>query len=342
MKHDGSAPSITRRQFLGRVTTAAGALAIPYYIPASALGRGGVLAPSERILTASIGLGGRGTGGLGEMLAQPDVRVVAVCDVIRGRRENGKMLADRKYGTNDCAMYRDFRQMLAERPELDAVYIATSERWHTPVSVIAMKAGKDVYCEKPSAFTIAEAQTLAAVAKQFGAVFQTGAQRASSASYIFAGELLRTGRLGKPTTLYAHLGCLPRWPRTNTFQTPEPEPPKEELDWDLWVGPSPWRPFNSDLANKHGWMRQIDFSVGIAQFGAHTILQCQLDLGLGETSAVEYEYTTDLNKKGMTIRFANGAKVVSRTSGWHGNCGIRYEGTEGWVEAADGYDRPEV
>jgi hypothetical protein len=341
----GSVPSLNRRQFIGRTLAAGGALAFPTIIPASALGRGGAVAPSERIVMGAIGVGGRGSGDVGWLTGEADVQIVAVCDVRKGPRENAKRMVDGKYGTADCAAYRDFRDLLAERTDIDAMLIATGDRWHTPASIAAMRAGKDVYCEKPGALTIAQGQALVEAASRYGRIFQTGAQRASEANFIFAGELLRSGRLGKVHTVYAHLGYLPAWPRVNAVLPADPEPAKDDFDWDLWLGPSPWRPYNSAFVRPWpvpGWYTQYDFAGGIPQWGSHTILQCQLDLGLADTSPVEYEHPSDLPGAGMTVRFANGVKLVARCGGWRGSCGVRYEGSEGFVATADGYEKPDV
>ena len=333
---------VSRRGFL---QSTAGALAMPVILPARALGRGGAVAPGERIVMGVIGCGGRGTSDLGWMLGEADVQFVAVCDVQRGRRENAKAAVDRRYGNTDCRAYRDFRDLLAQHPEIDAVLIATGDRWHAPAAIAAMQAGKDVYCEKPGTLTIAQGQALVATQQRTGRVFQTGAQRASETNYIIAGELLRTGRLGRVHTVRAHLGYLPAWPRVNAVLAEEPVPPRDELDWDLWLGPAPWRPYNAAFLRSWpapGWYTQYDFAAGIAQWGSHTILQCQLDLGLGETSAVAYELPGKDLAEGMTIRFANGVRLVAQTGGWQGSCGVRYEGDEGWVATADGYTRPDV
>jgi predicted dehydrogenase len=344
IQHVSGTP-LSRRQFLTRALAASGALAVPAIIPASALGRGGAVAPSERIVMGAIGLGGRGSGDLDWLLGESGVHFVAVCDVRKGSREGAQNSVNGRYGNKDCTAYRDMRELLAKHNDINAVLIATGDRWHTPASILAMQAGKDVYCEKPGALTIAQGQALVAATRRYGRIFQTGAQRASEANFIVAGELMRQGRLGKVHTVYAHLGYLPDWPRVNAVLPAEPEPPKEELDWDLWLGASPWRPYNKAFLNQYpspGWYTQYDFAGGIAQWGSHTILQCQLDLGLANTSAVAYEYPKDLKGAGMTVHFANGIKLVAQCDGWHGSCGVKYEGTEGWVAIADGYGRPDV
>ena len=341
----GAGGSASRRQFLQQTLAAGGALAFPSIVPASALGRDGTVAPSERIVMGAIGVGGRGSSDVRWMLGEQDVQFVAVCDVHKGRREKAKSDVDERYGNKDCDAYRDIRDLLAARTDVDAVLIATGDRWHARAAILAMKAGKDVYCEKPGALTVAEGQALVAAEKRYGRIFQTGAQRLSESNYIFAGELLRQGRLGKIHTVRAHLGYLPAWPRINAVLPAEPEPSKEEMDWDLWLGPAPWRPYNRAFTRPWpvpGWYTQFDFAGGIPQWGSHTILQCQMDLGLADTSAVEYEYPEKGISSGMTVRFANGVQLIAQLDGWRGSCGIRYEGSEGWVATADGYERPDV
>jgi hypothetical protein len=314
---------------------------VPQIIPASALGRDGAVAPSERIVMGGIGIGGRGSGDLGGLLNYPEVQFVAVCDIQRARREAAKNAVDRKYGNKDCATYRDLRHLLAERTDADAMLIATGDRWHALASILAMRAGKDVYCEKPGAFTIAEGQALVHAARSYARVFQTGTQRLSEGNFVIAGELLRTGRLGKVHTVYAHLWGIPSWPRRGQMLPPEPEPPKEELDWDLWLGPCPWRPYNKGYV-RGGWYRQPDFATGVAMWGSHTICQCQVDLDLAHTSPIEYECPAHGDAEGLTAHFASGVKLIITRKGWRGSCGVRYEGTEGWVAVADGYGAPEA
>ena len=156
-KRGGTGRGLSRRQFLQGVSAAAGAVAVPCLIPASALGEDGAVAPSERIILGGIGLGGRGTGDLNVMIAESDVQFLAVCDVRKSRREAIKSKVDARYGTKDCATYSDIRQFLDEQTDVEAVLIATGDRWHAPASIMAMRAGKDVFCEKPSCHTMAQA-----------------------------------------------------------------------------------------------------------------------------------------------------------------------------------------
>jgi len=342
MKPPSSSPShLSRRAFLRRTAVACGALAAPHILPASALGRGGAIAPSERIIMGGIGIGGRGGGDLSALLHEPEVQFVAICDIQKARRDGAKNMVDARYANKDCATYRDLRELLGERADLDAVLIATGDRWHALASILAMRAGRDVFCEKPGTLTIAEGQALVETARRHARIFQSGIQRLSEGPFIIAGELVRTGRLGKVHTVYAHLWGIPSWPRKGDVLPPQPEPPKDELDWDLWLGPCPWRPFNRGYVDG-GWYRQPDFATGVAMWGSHTICQCQVDVGLADTSPIEYEYPASGDAEGLTARFANGVKLVMTRNGWRGSCGVRYEGSEGWVAVADGYERPDV
>jgi hypothetical protein len=345
MKHDQN-KKITRRQFLRRGTMAASAVALPYFIPATALGRGGAVAPSERIVMGGIGLGGRGSYDLSVMLTMPDVQWVAVCDVLKERREAAKKLVDGNQGNKDCAVYGDLRQLLAERTEVDAVLIATGDRWHALASVLAMRAGKDVYCEKPACLTMAQGQMVVETARRYGRVYQTGAQRLSEPNHVFAIEMARTGRLGPVHTVYAD--CRWRDGLRHDWLPAEPEPSKDELDWDLFLGPCPWRPYNRGYLNS-GWYHFYDLATDVAMWGAHSVAQALAGLDMTNVTTIEFEY--EKPDATMVTRLSNGVKLVLyRTSGsvwepcqyWHGACGERFDGPDGWVAAADGYKKPDV
>jgi predicted dehydrogenase len=346
MSHEHSI-TFTRRRFLTRGAMTATAVALPYYIPVSALGRDGAVAPSERIVMGGIGMGGRGSYDLSWMLTERDVQWVAVCDALKSRREAAKNLVDGKYGTKDCAMYGDLRQFLAERTDVDAVLIATGDRWHALASVYAMRAGKDVYCEKPACLTMAQGQMVVQTARRYGRVYQTGAQRLSEPHHVFAIEMARSGRLGPIHTAYADI----RWRdgMRHDWLPAEPEPPKDELDWDVWLGPCPWRPYNSGYANGGGWYHFYDFATDVAMWGAHTVAQALAGLDMTNVSFIEFQY--DGPDATMRTRLSNGVNLVLfRVAGsvwepcqyWHGACGERFDGPEGWAAAADGYSGPDV
>jgi predicted dehydrogenase len=338
---------MTRRRFLMRGAMAAGAVAVPYYVPASALGRGGAVAPSERIVMGGIGLGGRGSYDLGCMLAEPGVQWVAVCDVLKSRREAAKNTVDSKQGNKDCVVYHDMRQFLAERTDVNAVLIATGDRWHALAATLAMRAGKDVYCEKPACLTMAQGQMVVDTARRYGRVYQTGAQRLSEPNHVFAIEMARTGRLGQVHTVYAD--CRWRDGLRRDWLPAEPEPPRDEVDWDVWLGPCPWRPYNRAYVNGGGWYHFYDLATDVAMWGAHTVAQALAGLDMTNVPFIEFEYAGP--DATMVTRLSNGVKLVLfRVAGsvwepcqfWHGACGERFDGPEGWTAAADGYSGPDV
>src|SRR5512137_727879 len=191
---------LTRRQFLKRAMLAGGAVAAPALIPGSALGLNGAVAPSARIVLGGLGVGGRGTGVLNWMLPEKDVQFVAICDAKKSQREAIKRLVDDKYGTKDCAMYSDMREFLATRTDIDALLIATGDRWHATASVLAMRSGKDIYSEKPSSMTVAEGRAVVETARRYGRIYQTGVQRLSEENFIYAIELARSGKIGRVHT----------------------------------------------------------------------------------------------------------------------------------------------
>jgi hypothetical protein len=341
-RKDASTAGVTRRRCLQTAAATGAALMMPTIIPASALGRGGAVAPSERIALGGIGIGGRGEFVLNWMLPEPDVRFVAICDVRKERREAVKKLVDKRYGNGDCKMYPDMREFLATRGDIDAVLIATGDRWHALASIMAMRAGKDVYSEKPSCMTIAEGRAVVETARHYGRIYQTGTQRLSEANFVAAIEMARTGRLGKVHTVRAHIAPWDAAEMSHSWLPSEPQPSKEEVDWDTWLGPCPWRPYNSAYV-RGGWRGHYDFHTScIGEWGAHTFAQSQAGIDALNSSAIEYRYVNNPTGDGMVTRFANGVEMILQRDGWHGPCGMKFEGTEGWVAIADGYPKPEV
>jgi predicted dehydrogenase len=329
---------LTRRDLLRR--SAAGAvLAAPWFVPAAALGREGKTAASERITLGVIGIGPRCRYDLRAILRQPDVQCVAICDVQASRREEGKKLVDGHYQTKDCAAYRDFHELLARR-DIDAVLIATGDRWHAPASILAARAGKDIYSEKPCGLTIAWCQALDDTIRRTKRVFQAGTQRRNVANFQTAVRLAHSGKLGKLHTLYASVYT----PQVETAWLPrEPTPRRDVVDWDLWLGPAPWRPYNKAYVSGH-WRGYWDFDSGarLLDWGAHTVDLCQWANQADNTMPVEYEPSTT----NVTARYANGVKLVldflktpfGKRPGWVqelGTCPVRFEGDEGSVEVGD-------
>ncbi|HEY5913892.1 MAG TPA: Gfo/Idh/MocA family oxidoreductase [Verrucomicrobiae bacterium] len=322
---------LDRRCFLKHALKAGAILAVPQIVPASALGRGGAAAPSERIVLGGIGIGGRGTYVLGCFLEEPDVRFVAICDIKADRRQAIKDKADTKYGNKDCVMYRDLRELLA-RSDIDAVLIATGPNWHATASILAANAGKDVYCEKPCTKNIAQSLALAETFRRTGRVFQAGTQRRSLPNFAFAIDLARRGKLGRLQTLHAHPGGLGT--AMSGWEPEQPAPDKEKIDWDLYLGPAAWRPFNKRLLDGFNFEKGGGLTGGgCLEWGSHCVDLCQWANDADDTAPVEYE------PKGNELhaRYENGVKLVMRNEGWLGlgSCPVRFEGDTGWVETGD-------
>jgi len=309
---------------------------MPSIIPASALGKNGTVAPSNRIVVGAIGIGPRGRRDLGCFLKQPDVQFVAIADVQEARRETVRKMANRHYGNDDCYKTRDMFEVLG-RDDIDAVLIATGDHWHALATILAAKAGKDVYCEKPCSMTIRESQELADTVNRYARVFQAGTQRRNVDNFRFAAGLARSGKLGKIRAVHASI--LPLAESYNWLPA-EPEPGIEVVDWNRWLGPAPWRPYNNKYVQGR-WRGYYDFhgGAGLPEWGAHTVDLCQWAAGMDGTTPVEFE------ADGSTInaRYANGVKLVMRLAGFKGQgnwvvpgtCPVRFEGDDGWVETAD-------
>ena len=253
-----------RRTFLRRSASSFVALlAAPYVVPATVLGGGRVVAPSEKITVGFIGTGSHGIHwNLRAYLQQPDAQVLAVCDVDGNHMAEAKEQVDEKYGNTDCATTKDFREILA-RPDIDAVMISTPDHWHVLMSVMAVKAGKDVQCEKPT-LTIDEGKILVKTVRQHDKVFQTSTEDRSLPVYHRMAELVRNGRIGKLQRIEV---ILPKQPPRPGDPTPQPVPP--ELDWEMWLGPAPEAPYTQDRV--HFNFRWIwDYSGGIiCDWGTH-------------------------------------------------------------------------
>jgi hypothetical protein len=284
-----------------------------------------------------IGIGGRGSYDLGCFLNEPDVRFIAVADPRIARRQAVKKMADDRYKNQDCAMYRDLRELLA-RPDIDAVLIATGPNWHATASIMSAKAGKDVYCEKPSTKNIVQSLELADTFQRTARVFQGGMQRRGLSHFQYAVELARKGKLGKLHTLIAHPAGMGTGP-SGWGGAEEPEPPKEENDWDMWLGPAAWRPYSKGAMNSAFGFEKGGGLIGggVLEWGSHCADLCQWANDADMTEPVEYN--PPANGQAVAV-YANGVKLVFREGGWLplGSCPVRFEGETGWVETGDNGD----
>lgn len=295
---------------------------------------------NSRINLGVIGIGPRCTYDLTAMLKFDDIRCVAIADVQKSRREKGKALVDGHYGNADCRLHRDFRELL-QRDDIDAVLIATGDRWHAHASMAAAEAGKDVYSEKPCGITIEACQQLADTMHESKRVFQAGTQRRSVPNFQKAVALAHSGQLGRIHTLHASV----YYPTLdNTWLPAQPQPDKDICDWNMWLGPAPWRPFNQQYVNGR-WRGHWDFDSGarLLDWGAHTVDLCQWANQADDTMPIEYEP----HEKNIVCRYANGVKLIidflkdpfgNRDPHYItrlGTCPVRFVGDAGWVETGD-------
>ena len=348
--------SLNRRTFLRQTFVAAGILGLPHFVPASALGADGAVAPSNRVTLGCIGLGIQGIGNMKTFLGHPEARVVAVCDVHEAQRLKGKQVVDRFYGHQDCVSYKDFRELIA-RPDLDAVLITTPDHWHPLIALEAARHGKHMYYEKPMGWSVRAAQAVRKAVEERGVVFQFGTQQRSGGNFRLACELVRNGKIGQLKTIL--VGVPGSVPCPNQPEEPVPK----ELDYDLWLGPAPMKPYCLERCrpytsrpneawtrNYSTWYHISDYCIGfIGNWGIHHLDIAQWGNGTELTGPVEVEGTGEFPTEGLADcaltwqvqnRFANGVTVVHmddetskkhpQQAGGHGH-GILFRGTEGWV-----------
>lgn len=329
--------NVSRRQFLKKTTSlAAGAIAFPYIVPSSALGRSGSVAPSNRIAIGCIGLGWMGPGNMGSFLSQSDARVVAVCDIDKKHLNNAKKAVDNKYGNQDCAAYHDFRELLV-RDDIDAVSIALPDHWHGIISIAAARAGKDIYGEKPLSHTLAEGRAMCDAVKKYGVIWQTGSWQRSGSNFRTACELVRNGRIGKVHTVEVGLPSGHyRLKEGHDIICPVPD----ELDYDFWLGPAPYAPYCPARVHVN-WRWHLDYGGGqlMDWVGHHVdIAHWGLDLDYSGPSEIEGygEYLeTGLwniaNRYRLNAKYPNGINMI--IAGGHNDIrgGTKWIGEDGWV-----------
>ena len=326
---------LNRRRFLQRSAATGIALAAPLVLPGHVLGRGAA-APSERITLGVIGYGGRCGAILPHFLMYDDVHGVAVSDCRASRLAAAKQVVDSHNGNQDCAAYPDFRQ-LVDRRDIDAVLIATGDRWHTPLSILAAKAGKDIYCEKPVSMTIGEGRALVQATNRYGTVHQTGHQRRSVGSYAFQVEMARSGKIGHVHTVICQVWEGP------TVALDQPRPVPEGFDYDMWLGPTPWHPYTDAYVN--GWNYFWDTGAGpVIGMGCHYTDIAQWGLQRDDTGPVSFEGTATWKPDAFSetpvtadccCTYADGVKILLRSSGTFQDRYIRFVGTEGWIQVDD-------
>jgi predicted dehydrogenase len=335
---------VSRRRFLRNAAgVSMGVAGFPYIISSSALGAGGSVAPSERITLGCIGVGGQGTSNMRGFLGKKDqVRVLAVCDVDQRNANRAKRTVDREYENSDCAIYHDFREIIA-RTDLDALSLATPDHWHSIPVVMAAEAGKDMYGEKPLARTIYEAKLMRDTVNRYGRIWQTGSWQRSVDNFHHGCELVRNGRIGKVTRVEVGL------PTGSAGGNPPVSEPPEGLDWNFWLGPAPWTPFRQYGGNAPHWDWRwiMDYSGGqLTDWAGHHIDIAHWGLGLDDTGPVEIEGKAVYPKDGIfnvpteykfTCKYANGVEmVVANDQQVPKGMGTVWYGEKGWVHVDRG------
>jgi len=309
----------TRRQFL---KGSCAAIAAPYVLTSTAFGR----APAnERIVMGAIGIGRRGGGNLGQFLRRGDVQMVAACDVRKNVRDGKKDQIDKHYKSKDCAAYNDFRELLA-RDDIDAVMVATPDHWHSIIVVEACRNGKDVYCEKPESLTLAEGPKMVGAARRYGRVVSGGSQRVLG-DYRKYVDPCWSGKLGPIESINVNVG-----PLSQPCNLPEEKVP-DGMDWDMWLGPAPWAPYNgrrcssSYSTSGHSWRSYKDYSGGgMTDWGAHHFGGATFAVDVRELQPKEVTYHNDGGREHLTFHYSNGILIHHNRPG-RGNLDVR--GTPG-------------
>lgn len=339
--------TLSRRRFLRHAAGAGALLAAPMIVPSSVFGADGAVAPSNRITIGFIGTGRQATyANIPGFQREPDAQCVAVCDVDSWRMENARKLIEDGYAKSrpsgtfkGCATFRDWRELLARR-DIDAVMISTPDHWHVPMAITALRAGKDVACEKPLTRCIAEGRLLCEVVSKTGRVFRTDSEFRSSKTMHRAAQLVRNGRIGKLQRI------ITMTPKDPTLAAQPDMSVPEELDYELWQGPAPRRPYTlqrvhprHEAKGRPGWLCIRDYADGMmANWGAHLNDIALWGAGLDHTGPVEVTGTGKYPPAGnlwdiiaefdVTFRYANGVTLQCKTD----KPIIRWEGTEGWIQ----------
>ncbi|MEX0742230.1 MAG: Gfo/Idh/MocA family oxidoreductase, partial [Phycisphaeraceae bacterium] len=324
---NGPGVDTSRRTIL---KAAAAVATAPLFIPASALGRDGNVAPSERVALGFVGLGTHGHGyNLNHFLSQDDAQVVALCDVFADRRESARQTVKERRN-HDCEKVADFRDLLA-RDDIDAVVISTPDHWHALLSLMALEAGKDVMCEKPS-LSIAEGREVMEAVGRHNAVFQMGLEDRSVVYYHRMCELVRNGAIGELERIDVKL------PSGVLFGAEEQAPVPDGLDYEMWLGPAPHHPYTPTRTGAMQWRQIRDYSGGIlTDWGAHLLDTAQVGNFAERTAPVEVQgkgvWPPEDAMSEMPLeyeldyRYANGVEMRVES----GEVAIRFTGSDGWI-----------
>jgi predicted dehydrogenase len=344
---------LTRRDMLKQAATMAGSLAAPLALRSAVLGLDGATAPNNRITVGAIGVGTMGRGHFRILAGYPDVQLLALCDVDSWRRDHSTQVLQEIYGARQPSgqfhgfkAYNDFRELL-DREDIEAVTVVTGERWHPAISVRAAKAGKDIYCEKPISLTIRQARTMAETVRRHNVVFQTGLQQRNSPEYLKAFEMVHAGRIGEVKLAYVSASGV------SDYLNLPAEPLPKGIDWDMWLGPCPWYPYNYRYHHAGAPQNVVPWSCNRA-FGAggmtsglvHNLDSAHAGLRKDGDGPVEILPPGVNGAPSLTFNYADGTRIVCATrlepgkhvipEGWDPktpiqNFGVLFVGDKGWI-----------
>ena len=333
---------INRRDFLKTAAVAASALAAPNIIPATAFGA------NNKIAIGCIGVGSRGRANMNVFLGLDDCRVVAVCDTYKDRQERAKGMADSKYGDKGCAMFGDYRELIA-RKDIDAVMIAAQDHWHSLIATAAAAAGKDMYCEKPLGVSVEDCQVIRKAIRKHKRVFQAGTWQRGQGKFRQAAALVLNGYIGKLSEIQVSAPGPQYQPKYDGPMDPQPVP--DGFDWNMWRGPAPAKPYNAGRVAWPDWYLIWDYCAGfICNWGVH-----HLDIANWGCPAIgkepcEIECKGVYRKKGFTdnieswnanFTFASGLKMIFTDAGQQ-KVGTKFIGDKGWVHVDRGPENGKI
>jgi len=320
---------------------------MPYVIPSPILGSAERPTPSDRLTMGLIGLGSMGMRHVKGFLQEADCQIVAVCDVDTARRRAAVQEINRHYGNESCTAYRDFRELLS-RVDIDVLCIAVPDHWHAILALEGIKAGKDIYGEKPLARTVAEGRRLVDAVNRYGCVWETGSWQRSTAHFRFGCELVRNNRIGKLQKVEVGIGG---WftpgggkPAVDRIEPQPVMPVPDGLDYEMWLGPAPWAPYTKNRCHwNFRWI--LDYSGGqVTDWGAHHIDIAHWGMDCDNTGPAEVVGRGEFPKDGLwdaavdytfECKYTNGL-TMHVASNNHIKQGVRFLGERGWVHITRG------
>ncbi|MBD3274617.1 MAG: gfo/Idh/MocA family oxidoreductase [Candidatus Marinimicrobia bacterium] len=333
---------MTRRNFLKQSAgVAAGILAAPYFVPDTLLGKVAPVAPSEKVTMGCVGVGWQGTSNLESFLREPDVQVLALCDIDDEHLENAKRIVEEKQGVGSVQTYHNFEELLA-RDDIDTVSLGLPDHWHSIPAIRAAESGKDIFGEKPLAHTLKEGRAICDAVRRYDRVWQTGSWQRSQSHFRFAAMLVRNGRIGKVHTVEVGLPSGHTDFEGSGHLTAVTEPP-EVLDYNMWVGPAPYFPYVPAKVHKN-WRWNYDTGGGqLLDWVGHHVDIAHWGMGFDKTGPHEIDGYGEFPETGIwntATRFKVLAKYPNDVdmiiAGAHddvclGKRGTLWKGDLGWV-----------